>query len=217
MKSKYLYDYCERMGLVDLWAEPFNAFTNLAFLIAAVLSWRACKQHNLRKYLDIHLLYGLMFLIGIGSLVWHLQPSEASLMLDVVPITAFINIYLFSLLRRCFKWNYGRIVIAFVLLHKLNYVANNSLPSDYLNGSILYAPTWLMLAVLCVVAWWQKLTFATNLIKISGLWSISLIFRTIDHELCGIIPIGTHFIWHLLNAIVLYHLLKLLNHLIYKL
>jgi hypothetical protein len=216
MDTKYLYDYCERIGQSGLWAEPFNALTNVAFIIAGVLSWRFCKNYPLKQYFDLHLLYLLMILIGFGSAIWHISPNHTTLMLDVVPITAFINIYMFSLLRRGFKWNYGKILITFVILHKLNYIANQEFPADYLNGSILYAPTWLMLIALCTIAWFKKLQFAKTLSKISLLWSISLFFRTIDHYVCQEITIGTHFIWHLLNAITLYYLLKLLNCLLYK-
>jgi hypothetical protein len=35
-----------------------------------------------------------------------------------------------------------------------------------------------------------------------------LVFRTIDRAVCSSVPIGTHFIWHLLNAVVLYVLLR---------
>jgi hypothetical protein len=37
-------------------------------------------------------------------------------------------------------------------------------------------------------------------------WSFSLFFRTVDLEFCQFIPIGTHFLWHVLNSYVLYRL-----------
>ena len=36
---------------------------------------------------------------------------------------------------------------------------------------------------------------------------IALTFRTVDLSVCSYIPMGTHFLWHLLNALVLYRLL----------
>jgi hypothetical protein len=33
-------------------------------------------------------------------------------------------------------------------------------------------------------------------------------FRTIDNAVCDVVPIGTHFIWHCLNATLLYVLLR---------
>jgi hypothetical protein len=32
----------------------------------------------------------------------------------------------------------------------------------------------------------------------------SLIFRVIDLDICGLLPVGTHFLWHILNAVVIY-------------
>ena len=37
---------------------------------------------------------------------------------------------------------------------------------------------------------------------------VSLAFRTMDQAVCPAFPLGTHFIWHLLNAGVLYILLR---------
>jgi hypothetical protein len=39
------------------------------------------------------------------------------------------------------------------------------------------------------------------------LFAVSLTFRTIDQPLCTFWPYGTHFIWHTLNALLLFWLL----------
>jgi hypothetical protein len=38
-------------------------------------------------------------------------------------------------------------------------------------------------------------------------FAISLGLRTVDNAICPQVPLGTHFIWHILNAVVLYVLL----------
>ena len=38
------------------------------------------------------------------------------------------------------------------------------------------------------------------------LFIISLVFRTIDIYICNYIFFGTHFIWHILNSLVIYYL-----------
>ena len=40
------------------------------------------------------------------------------------------------------------------------------------------------------------------------LFAISLGLRTADLALCPAFPLGTHFAWHILNAVVLYVLLR---------
>jgi len=41
----------------------------------------------------------------------------------------------------------------------------------------------------------------------AGLFALSVMLRTLDRSLCGGFPLGTHFLWHLLNAVLLYLLL----------
>ena len=49
----------------------------------------------------------------------------------------------------------------------------------------------------------RELFFYTSII-----FSISVIFRVLDYYLCSFWHIGTHFIWHILNALTLYLLGK---------
>ena len=37
----------------------------------------------------------------------------------------------------------------------------------------------------------------------AGLLTLSLTFRTLDQTSCAVLPIGTHFMWHILNATML--------------
>ena len=37
----------------------------------------------------------------------------------------------------------------------------------------------------------------------AGLLAASLVFRSIDRAVCPAFPLGTHFLWHLLNAVML--------------
>jgi hypothetical protein len=47
-----------------------------------------------------------------------------------------------------------------------------------------------------------------NLGLAAVIFAISLTFRTVDIAICPQFPLGTHFIWHILNAVVLYVLLR---------
>ena len=62
-------DYCERIG-PELWAEPINALTNLAFFISAWVIWQlAFRLHKLSP--GIWILIILIVTIGIGSSLFH--------------------------------------------------------------------------------------------------------------------------------------------------
>ena len=42
------------------------------------------------------------------------------------------------------------------------------------------------------------------LLQAAAVFFVSLMLRTVDLPLCGQFPLGTHFAWHLLNAVVLF-------------
>ncbi|MEM9044639.1 MAG: hypothetical protein AAGC81_08070 [Pseudomonadota bacterium] len=41
------------------------------------------------------------------------------------------------------------------------------------------------------------------LVGAAAIFAVSLTFRTLDQPVCGVFPMGTHFLWHVLNAAVL--------------
>ncbi|CAN0604740.1 unnamed protein product, partial [Ectocarpus sp. 12 AP-2014] len=61
--NDFIDAYCERMD-AGFWAEPVNALTNAAFLIAAYLLYRQLRGTDDRAALA---LTGLVAAIGIGS------------------------------------------------------------------------------------------------------------------------------------------------------
>ena len=44
----------------------------------------------------------------------------------------------------------------------------------------------------------------------AGMLALSLLFRTIDAGVCAAFPLGTHFLWHLLNAAMLWWMIRVL-------
>ena len=48
---------------------------------------------------------------------------------------------------------------------------------------------------------------ARSVLATAGIFLVSLTFRTVDVASCARLPLGTHFLWHVLNAVVLYRLL----------
>jgi hypothetical protein len=43
-----------------------------------------------------------------------------------------------------------------------------------------------------------------DLLIAAGLFAVSLFFRIIDNEICPIFTYGTHFLWHILNGVVVF-------------
>ena len=85
--------YCERFD-AGFWSEPINAITNLAFLVAAIWVWPRTRDLPLARALA-----AILFSIGIGSFLFHTFATPWAALLDVVPIGAFILLYLFAVHR----------------------------------------------------------------------------------------------------------------------
>lgn len=206
----YLDSYCERAGDPGLWGEPLNAATNLFFLLAAFAAlWALAKlpKHTFRDTPDVWLLIVALVGISIGSGLWHLVPTGHTVLMDVLPITAFMNLYLIAALRRFFGLSWVKVVGLWGLYTALGVVAQLKLPADMLNGTIMYIPTYVTLAVLTAAIWRRNAGEGRVFVQVLLVWTVSLVFRTADLEICQQFPLGTHFLWHTLNAWVLYRLL----------
>lgn len=205
----FLDHYCERVA-PGIWGEPYNLLSNLAFIIAGGLAWRYLSSQRNKingRYWDLGLLITLLFAIGVGSGLWHLFANDWSLKTDTIPILLFINIYLLSCLFRVFSLSVVRVFLIFVVYHIVNAGLQTLLPVDFLNGSIFYLPTWLFLLGITLFVWKSKNIERNYYASAFVIFSVSLTFRTIDIAICNTIPTGTHFIWHLLNAVTLYLLM----------
>jgi len=198
--------YCERTG-PEFWSEPLNAVTNLAFIVAGAMAWRLWRNEpraGWRSSADLLLLVGLLFAIGIGSTVWHLVPTRATKLGDQIPILLFMNVYLLVFLVRVARLRWAGTLALFALYHVANFAIARSFPPDFLNGSVFYAPTWIALIALCTFLFIRRNPAARRFASAVAIFTLAIVFRSIDETICPMLPIGTHFLWHVLNGVVLY-------------
>ena len=206
----YLDNYCERAGGGALFAEPLNLLTNLAFLIAAWYAYRRFKDApscNWRNGWNILLLIIILASIGIGSGLWHLIPQRWTMLADVLPILLFINLYLLSFLVQIMRCRWWWVVLCWLGYQGLVYATGVFFLPDTLGGTIMYMPTYITLIMMAVYLKVGGNPFFRLIALVLVIWTVSLVLRTLDMTLCSMIPFGTHFFWHLLNAVVLYLLL----------
>lgn len=193
--------YCERLG-PSFWAEPLNALTNAAFLIAAVV---ILNRQRRSAWADrpVTALALLVAVIGVGSFLFHTFANRWSNMADVLPIRVFIYAYFFLAMRRFLRLNAigaGLATAAFLLL-SLGIVA---LLRPVLGSSAAYAPA--LLATFGVAAAMPALGRGRMPLLLVGaglVFTLSLAFRMLDLAVCGTWTTGTHFLWHVLNAVAL--------------
>jgi len=200
--------YCERLDGA-FWAEPTNALSNAAFLIAAAAAFLLWRRTGGRDWPTLALI-AVVVAVGLGSFAFHTIATPAAMLADVIPIAAFIYGYLLLALRRFLGLGPLLAVIIVVLYAGLAQTLSALVPPEVLNGSIGYLPA---LAALLVVASATPSARANGqprreLGRAAAVFALSLALRTLDRASCAAIPIGTHFVWHMLNAVVLYILLR---------
>ncbi len=192
--------YCERTG-PDYWSEPINALTNLAFLIAALVLWPRLRGPEMAMG---RALAAMLFVIGIGSWLFHTHANRLTGLMDVLPILGFILLYVFAATRDYFGAR--PLVAALVTAGFIPYAAAtvpifSMIPG--LGSSASYAPVPLLILVYALLLRKRLPDTARGLAIGAGILIVSLTFRTLDQPLCGALPFGTHFLWHVLNAVML--------------
>jgi hypothetical protein len=194
--------YCERTDPA-FWSEPLNAASNAAFLVAAALIARHSRAPGGTSF-DARLLAALVALVGVGSFLFHTFATVWAGWLDVIFILAFIYVFLARFLACVPEWGWKGIAAGLAGYWLFSRVAALPFPAGALNGSIAYLPALLMLAGLAAWSGLQRHPGARRLALAAGLFAVSLGFRTVDLDLCADWPLGTHAVWHCLNAGVLW-------------
>lgn len=189
--------YCERTDL-SYWSEPVNAVTNIAFIIAALILWRRSTGVPMAR-----VLCAILFAIGIGSYLFHTHATVWAVTADVVPIALFILVYLFVVNRDVVGLR--PVVAAIATCGFFPYAAaivwiTQQLPFFHISNFY-----WTVPVLLCIYAvpLRHKPGIASGFVIGAALLALSITLRSLDEILCDTIPLGTHFMWHLLNGVML--------------
>ncbi len=198
--TRYVDAYCERIA-PHYWAEPVNALTNLTFVMAALIVWFFARQSRAPMTLALCLIEGA---IGLGSYLFHTHAQVWALWADILPIALFVLVYLFAINREVLRL---RPVLAlgvtgaFFPFYALTLPLFQMLPG--LGSSAIYGPVPLLILLYSVVLWGKQPVMARGFAIGAAILVLSLTLRTLDEPLCQIFPMGTHFLWHVLNGVML--------------
>jgi hypothetical protein len=194
--------YCERIGPGG-WAEPVNFLSNGAFLLAAALAWRKSSGLAPDGRRPVLLLVGLLSAIGVGSGLFHSFATLWAQALDVAPIALYILATLYLWLRDAHGDSRQKRLAALGTLLLLSALFGAFVPPHLVNGSQGY------FGVLAVMVWLalrerHARVPGRHFMVVSGVFALSLSCRMLDLSLCPTWPLGTHFLWHVFNAVVCY-------------
>jgi Ceramidase len=194
--------YCERASAA-FWAEPVNALTNIGFILAAVAAFVHWRRTQPRDWSALALV-AVTFAVGMGSFAFHTFATRGAALLDVIPIAAFVYGYFLLALRRFLQFAWMPALAWLAAFAGASLGLEAALPRGLLNGSEGYLPP--LLAMLTIG--WLLRRERPDILWAGAIFAVSLFLRTIDRSACEVFPLGTHFAWHLLNAAVLYVLLR---------
>lgn len=198
--------YCERLD-VGIWAEPINAVTNFAFILAAIIMWIRCKN-----LVEGRVLAFLLFLIGCGSFLFHTFAQTWAAILDVTPILIFILTYIYAANRRFLVWSKRMSITGVILFLPYQFLVVSILSSiQFFGSSAQYVPVAILIFFYSALLHKSKSNLSRELFVGATILSLSIFARTIDEPLCLIVSVGTHFIWHILNAIMLAWMIEILR------
>ncbi|MDR7033945.1 hypothetical protein J2X35_002648 [Mesorhizobium sp. BE184] len=195
--------YCERTG-PDLWSEPLNVLTNLAFIAAGLWGVREARRRDTGAFAEV--LAWWVVAIGIGSAVFHTVATNGTVWVDVLPIAGFTLAYTLFNLRRFLDMSWQQSLAVFVLFYVAVGLLTWAVP-DWLrqasNGTTGYLPPFLALAFFGV--WVTATGNRAGWYNLAGscIFVVSVICRMIDPLVCTSFPLGTHFLWHMLNGLML--------------
>jgi hypothetical protein len=192
--------YCERTD-ASYWSEPVNAVTNAAFLIAAFVMWRRLAGQGLPYGM---LLVAILAAIGVGSFLFHTHAQVWAAVADVVPIGLFILAYIFAASRDFLRlplWGAALATLAFIPYAALATPLFRSLP--FFSVSAMYWPVVVLILAYAAILWRRAPATARGLALGAAILGVSLVFRSVDEAVCGVFPLGTHFMWHILNGVML--------------
>lgn len=196
--------YCERVG-PSFWAEPVNAVSNLAFLIAAYMALDLWRREG-KGDRAILVLIVVVAAVGLGSFAFHTLATRGAMLLDVTPIGLFIYGYFLLALRRFLLLSWPVSLALLACFIALSLALASYVPREVLNGSAGYFPALAALTVFGSLL--RGHAVGQAMLVAAGLLVVSLIFRIVDLDACAAWPLGTHFLWHVFNAAVLYAVLR---------
>ncbi|WP_342214133.1 ceramidase domain-containing protein [Aminobacter anthyllidis] len=183
-------------------AEPYNAWTHAAFLIAAgIILVRQRRLGWVDKPLTAMAL--LTGSVGVGSFSFHTTPNGLTLWADILPIALVIFSFFFLALRRFLGFGYITATLTTASLLMLTSHIGNLL-KPILGASSPYSPGLIAtFGVALAVPLLRRERMPRLLFAAGAAFSLALIFRMLDAPHCEAWPTGTHFLWHGLNGVAL--------------
>lgn len=186
-------------------AEPFNALSALLFLVIAAY-WLVRLRGRYRQYAFLVGCLPLLVVGGIGGTVYHaFRAHRAWLVMDWLPIVLLsfaVTVYLWAQLLGK-RWPLALLIPPIVFgLQRVNFglVRDGTIPVQWaINASYsLLVVVGTVPAALVL----RRTGFAHGRWFLGTLacFAAAILARGFDDRLAGVLPMGSHFLWHVFGA-----------------
>jgi len=190
--------YCETLTATfpaSFPIEPVNALTSLLPALAGILGFTIAYRNGWLTP-AVGALSAFAVSVGIGSMLWHGLRTPLTLALDVIPGLLFFITFVFLWPAMLFnRWVAYATFSGFFVLQIAAFMLFEPVGS---NGPpiTLFFVTALVGAVLLYFTFKRKGAYGWIGLAILVFGALAATARTFDLELCGVVPFGTHFLWH---------------------
>jgi len=196
--------YCERDTL-GWFAEPLNTVSGLAFFISAWQAWRQLERTRLHEQWDLHLLAGLIGLVGLASVLWHVSGIGWLHWFDAAAVAAFVLAYWQVFLVRVSQLRWLGLLVGWLVTGAGVALFYLLLPKVFLGSTLVYTPLLVLLLAGIVLSARIDRRLARDLLLASVLFVLAMVVRATDLLLCEWVIVGTHWLWHLLTDGMIRH------------
>lgn len=196
-------NYCERTG-PEFWSEPVNALTNAAFVAAGLWGLYLVRRHGTGRFAAA--LCWLAILVGFGSFLFHTTANSATVWADVIPIVVFLLTYTAFNLRRFFRFGWAKVAVVFVAFYAVSGMLTWLVPASIMqltSGTATYLPAFLAMAFFGAWLTLRGHPAGRYELAAAAIFVVAATFRSIDAHVCEALPLGTHFLWHSLDGLML--------------
>lgn len=190
--------------------EPWNTYSNLIFLLVVFYIAFKTKLHA-KKYPLLVLSLPILFTGFIGGTVYHASRSDRIwLIMDYLPImilSIFVSVYFLRRLLGKFSFALGVALSSFILMRIIFRYA--PLPIG-IRISIGYSTLAALILVPAYLVSKDYPSFRKYLVSAAILFCLAIGFRYLDSA--AILPMGTHFLWHIFGGLSVWSLVMFLLH-----
>jgi hypothetical protein len=200
--------YCERTSAA-LDAEPLNAITNIGMLVAA---WAAARLQRRQPNRDAAGLITAMIVAivagGVGAFLFHTTATVWAVVLDMLPFLVFMLLVLWLTLTRFFAFTPLAAALGLAAFLAVMFGGATMVPRGLLPAGAYYLLPLVVLVIVAVILSLRRSPAAPSYFAAALTFAAAFAARELDGPLCGALPTGTHFLWHLFAALLAYILIR---------